>query len=85
MTRSTEPSEIRARWIVSMTLAALSSGAMRQDVQAILGHQEQEPEELERDDHEQEDADDGAVCSRGEATGRERQQEQRERRRPRGR
>ena len=35
-----------------------------EDVQPILGHPEQEPEELERDDHEQEEADDRAVCSR---------------------
>ena len=38
-------------------------GRDAQHVQAILGHQEQEPQELERDGHEQEDADDRAVGS----------------------
>ena len=75
-TRSGPAGSCRSTW------AALSLGAMPSAFRPLSSTQEQEPEELERNGHEQEDADDGEVGSRGEATGRERQQEQRERGRP---
>ena len=82
MTRSTAPSEIRTRWMRVDHVGGALVGRDAQRVQAVVRHQEQEPQELERDGHEQEDADDRAVGSRGEAAGREGQQEQGERGRP---
>ena len=85
MIRSTEPNEITARWIVSTTLAALSSGAMARMFSPFSGTQNRSQRNSSGTTTNRKMPTMARSARDREATARERQQEQRERRRSRGR